>query len=243
MKLGAYKINNIPVSELQSVKVADLNGKAPFIMAEKMPAGYKDITCIENLHLYGTGLIGSTYGFKDWKCLQQLVKEQVNEKVKGDLVANWNKLNAKEKELACQYMLSKIPVAFVMALVPESADRLKLAMNFDLNNRKSRGHASGGTGRIQIVRLYLFEKFGAEKTFEIINDLVADRLLDLYEIGVEGTEESGTVGITDFLQARKKTPYSTTGLKKRKYKIVDGSPDTIGEVADKLTAILINGDY
>lgn len=243
MKLGAYKINNIPVSDMQSVNVADLNGKAPYIIAEKLPTGYKDITSIENLHTYGRELIGSNYGFKDWKCLQQEIKTFVTDKTKGDLNTNWNKLSAKEKLIACRYLLTKVTPAALSALVPDAQERKQIAMEYDQHNRMARGNASGGTGRIQVARLYLFEKLGAQNAFEILSDIIVDRLFEFYESGIEGTEENGRVGINDYIQARKKTPYSTTGLKKRKYKVVDGSGETMNDVADKLTAILTLGQY
>jgi hypothetical protein len=243
MKLGAYKINNTPVSDMQSVNVADLNGKAPYVIAEKLPTGYKDITSIENLHTYGRELIGSNYGFKDWKCLQQEVKNLVTDKTKGDLTANWNKLSAKEKLIASKYLLTKITPSALTTLVPNAQERQHIAMEYDLHNRKARGNASGGTGRIQVARLYLFEKLGAQNAFEVLSDIIVDRLFEFYESGIEGTEENGRVGINDYLQARKKTPYTTTGLKKRKYKIIDGSAETLSDVADKLTAILSHGHY
>jgi hypothetical protein len=243
MKLGAYKINNIPVSEMTSVNVADLKGKEPYLIAEKMPSGYKDISTIENMHLYGRALVGSTRYFMDWKCLQREIKILTLEKVKNDLNNNWNKLTLNEKLIVCNYMLSKIPPAIFSALVPDASERSKIAMQYDLNNRTARGNYSNGTGRIQAVRLYLFDKLGATSALEVLSEIVKDGLFQLYEGGTEGTEESGQVGINDYFLARKKTPYTNTGLKKQKYKVVDGSEDTIKEVADNLAEIINNGNY
>ena len=243
MKLGAYKINNIPVSEMESVNVADLKGKEPYMIAEKLPAGYKDISSIENMALYAKGLIGSSYGFNDWKCLQREIKSLVLDKVKNDLTANWNKLNQKEKVIACHYMLGKISPAAFSALIPDGFERSQVAMAYDQNNRKARGSWSGSSGRIQAVRLLLFEKLGPVNALEVLGDMVKDGLIELYEGGVEGTEEDGQVGINDFFLARKKTPYTTLGLKKRKYKVVDGSEEALKDVADNLAAIITNGTY
>lgn len=243
MKLGAYKINNIPVSEMQSVDVADLKGKEPYVIAEKLPAGYKEISSVENMALYGKGLIGSTYGFNDWKCLQREIKLLVLDKVKNDLTANWNKLNQKEKVIACHYMLGKISPSEFSVLIPDASERNHIAMAYDLNNRKARGNWSDASGRIQAIRLLLFKKLGPVNALEVLGDMVKDGLMELYEGGIEGTEEDGQVGINDFFLARKKTPYTTLGLKKRKYKVVDGSEDALKDVADNLANIITNGAY
>lgn len=243
MKLGAYKINNIPVSEMTSVNVSDLKGRQPYIIAEKIPSGYKDISSIENLHLYGKGLIGSTFGFRDWKCLQREIKLLIGEKVKNNLAANWSKLTATEKKIACEYLLGKILPEHFNALDFSTAERTRLSVEFDSNNRRARGNSAGDRGRVQAARIYMFEKLGPKNAFELLTDIVSDRLFELFEFGIEGTEEDGHLGIIDFIQARKKTPYSVKGLKKRKYKVVDGSKDTMTDVADNLTAILCNGQY
>jgi len=243
MKLGAYKINNIPVNELQNVEVAELNGKQPFVVADKLPAGYKDITSIVNFDLYGRSLVGSTRGFRDWKCLQREIKQLVMEKVKDDLTTNWSKLNTEEKLVACRYLLGRINAAVFSALVTDSAKRAAIVSEYDANNRKARGSWSGGSGRMHVLRLNLFEKLGKDNALEVIGEMTRDGLFQLYEGGIEGTEEDGQIGINDFFLARKKTPYSTTGLKKRKYKIEDGSGDSIKEVADYLAGIVTEGNY
>lgn len=243
MKLGAYKIDKIPVSEIQHISVADLNGKPAFVIAEKLPSAYKDITNIENLHTYGRGLIGSAEGFKDWKCLQREIKELVMTKVKNDLKENWNKLSQTEKQVACKYMLGKIPPDVFAALVPEAAERAAIAQEYDSNNRQARGSWSGSGGRTQAIKHLLYSKLGTRQAQEVIADMLKEGLFHLYEGGVEGTEEDGNIGINDFFQARKKTPYATNGLKKRKYQITDGSSDTVKELADKLSDIITKGTY
>ena len=243
MKLGAYKINSTPVSEMESVDVADLQGNAPFILAEKLPAAYKNISSIENFDLYGHGLIGSAEGFMDWKCLQREIKALVLDKVKDDLAGNWNKLNPKEKEIACKYLLGRISPAAFAAIVPDAGERSRIAQDYDQNNRKARGSRSSATGRMQAIRLLMFEKLGSAVALELIGEMVKEGLFELYEGGIEGSEEDGQTGINDFFLARKKTPYTTNGLKKRKYEITDGSGDNIKDLADRLANIVTNGIY
>lgn len=243
MKLAAYKINATPVSEMESVDVADLQGNKPYLVADKLPAAYKNISSIENFALYGPGLIGSTQGFMDWKCLQREIKALVMEKVKDDLTGNWNKLNQKEKYIACQYLLGRISPAAFSAIVPDAGERSRISMDYDLNNRKARGNRSSATGRIQAMRLLMFEKLGSAVALEVMSEMVKDGLFELYEGGIEGSEENGQTGINDFFLARKKTPYTTSGFKKRKYEIVDESGDSLKDLADRLADIVTNGTY
>lgn len=243
MKLGAYKINNTPVSELGSIEVASLNGNRPLLIASSLDSGYEDITSIENIHLYGRELIGSALGFKDWKCLQREIKTLVFAKTDNDLDTNWNALNAAEKIIACTYMLSKIPIAKLGATIPDASERMKIAIEFDFNNREARGSWSNKTGRIQIMRVYLFSKIGSVNAFEVLYDVVKDGLLELYEGGIEGTIEDGNLGINDFLLSRSGTFYSSDGLSERSYPIIDGSGNTLEDVANTLVDIASNGMY
>jgi hypothetical protein len=241
MKLGAYKINNTPVSNLATVEEASLNGNKPFIIVDNIPAGYQDITSIENMHTYGTALIGTTIGFKDWKCLQREIKVLVFDAVDNDLDANWNNLNNNEKLIACQYMLSKIPVSKLAATLPDPAVRMSYAIEFDLNNRRARGSWLNGTGRTEIMRIYLFSKIGSENALLVFHEAVRDGLIELYEGGVEGTEEDGNIGIIDFILSR--VGYSEDGLSTRNYPVIDGSGDTMEDVAEALANIALNGIY
>lgn len=243
MKLGAYKINGVPVSELGSVEITSLNGSKAFIMAASLSSSYEDITSIENLHMYGPELIGSVTGFKDWKCLQREIKTLVLAKVDNDIDANWNSLNANEKLITCYYILNKVPPAKFGATVPDNSERTRIAIEYDFNNRQARGSWSNVTGRIQIMRVYLFGKIGPVNALEVFYDVVKDGLLELYEGGIEGTVEDGNLGINDFILARSGTFYSSDGLAEREYPIVDGSGDTLEDVANTLVGIVSNGMY
>jgi hypothetical protein len=243
MKLGAYKINNIPVSDMESFNVDDLNGNPAYVVAGTLPSGYEDVSSIGNFHLYGRELIGTAVGFKDWKCLQREIKALVLAKVSDDLDANWNNLDAVEKLIACLYILSRVPAAKFGATVPDASQRVTIAIEYDFNNRQARGSWSNITGRIQIMRVYLFGKIGAVNALEVFYDVVKDGLLELYEGGIEGTLEDGNLGINDFLLARSGTFYSSDGLADRSYPIVDGSGDTMEEVANALVGISSNGIY
>jgi hypothetical protein len=241
MKLGAYKINNIPVSDLETFTLDDLQGNQPYVVANTLPSGYQDITSVENFHTYGEALIGSAFGFKDWKCLQREIKELVLEIVDGDLNLNWNNLSDDEKLIACHYMLSKVPAARLAATIPDPADRMKLGIEFDVNNRRARGSWLNATGRIQIMRIYLFGKIGTDNALLVFHDVVRDGLLELFEGGIEGTEEDGNIGIIDFLLSR--AGYSVDGLTTRSYPVIDGSGDTLADAANALAEIATNGMY
>lgn len=243
MKLGSYKINNIPVSNSETYNVADLNGNAPYMVANTLSADYEEITSIENFNRFGLSLIGSAITFMDWKCLQREIKALILTKVDNDIDLNWNNLNANEKLIACNFILSKIPPAKFGATVPDAAERMKIAIQFDFNNRQARGSWSNVTGRIQILRVYLFGKIGATNALEVFYDVVKDGLLELYEGGIEGTIEDGNLGINDFLLARSGTFYSSDGLRTRTYPVIDGSDDDMEDVANAMVNILSNGIY
>jgi hypothetical protein len=243
MKLGAYKINGTPVSGMESIVIDDLNGNDPYVIAGSLPAGYEDITTITNLNQYGPSLIGSAAGFRDWKCLQREIKALILAKVDDDLDANWNELDAAEKLIACNYILSRVPAAKFAAVVTDATQRINIAVQYDFNNRQARGSWSNVTGRIQIMRVFLFGKIGPVNALEVFYDVVKDGLLELYEGGIEGTLEDGNLGINDFLLARSGTFYSSDGLTERSYAIVDGSGDTLEDVANALVNIASNGIY
>ncbi len=241
MLLGAYKINNVPVSEIGSCLDSDLNGNSPFIISDSIPAGYEDITSIANLDMYGRGLIGTTFGFRDWKCLQREIKALVLDVVDNDIDANWNNLSADEKLIACKYILSRIPLAKFGATVPNATQRMLIATEYDFNNRQARGSWTSATGRIQAMRIYLFSKIGTVNALEVLYDVVQDGLIELYEGGIDGTIEDGNIGINDFILSR--AGYSVDGLTTRSYPILDGSGDSLEDVADGLIEIAANGMY
>ena len=243
MKLGAYKINNVPVSDLAQVALNDLNGNPRFLAAGSLPQGYQDISSIENWNSFGPDLIGTATGFMDWKCLQREIKELANVIVNNDYDANWNNLNADEKLIVCNYLLSKVPPAKFGATVTNAAQRMQIALNFDLNNRRARGNWQSGTGRVEIMRVFLFGKLGKASALETFRDVVKEGLLELYEGGIEGSVEDGLEGINDFLLARSGTSYASTGLAGRNYSVIDGSGNSISDVANAMVAIASDGMY
>jgi hypothetical protein len=217
--------------------------KESHMVADVLPADYTDISSIENWDKYGPGLVGSAFGFKDWKCLAREIRTLVENKTGNDLDTNWNALNAAEKMIACNYMLSKVPGAKFAALVPDAEQRMNIALSFDVNNREARGSWLKATGRIQMLRIYLFSKIGSENALSTFYDVVKEGLLELYEGGIAGTIEDGNPGINDFLLARSGTPYSSNGLAGRNYPVIDGSGDSLEDVSLAMVNITNNGIY
>ena len=208
-----------------------------------LPADYTDISSIENWDKYGRNLIGSAFGFKDWKCLAREIRLLVEEKTDNDLDANWNELSNEEKLIACNYMLSRVPGAKFAELVPDAEERMNIALGFDVNNREARGSWLKATGRIQVLRIYLFSKIGSENALKTFYETVKEGLLELYEGGIAGTVEDGNPGINDFLLARSGTVYASNGLSGRDYPVTDGSGDTLEDVALAMVNITNNGMY
>jgi hypothetical protein len=244
MKLLAYEINGNAVGiDLSSWSIEDLNGNAPFIVSNSTETGYRDISSVENWDEYGLGLIGSAVTFKDWKCLQREIKTLADAIVVNDYDTNWGNLNAAEKLIVCNYLLSKVTPTNFGATVPDATERTAIAISFDFNNRKARGSYSDSTGRVQAMRIYLFSKVGTADALETFRDVVSGSLLELYEGGIEGTVEDGIEGINDFFLSRAGTSYESTGLTTRSYAIVDGSGDTLTDVANAMVGISSNGLY
>jgi hypothetical protein len=239
MKLGQY--NNW--TEATNTYVDSTEPKAPHIVANTLPADYSDISSIENWAKYGPGLVGTVAGFRDWKCLQREIKFIAFDIVDDDFNANWNNLNTNEKQITCNYLLSSVPPAKFGETFPDASDRLNVSINFDLNNRRARGNWQSGTGRVEIMRVYLFGKVGKMNALLTLQDAVQEGLLELYEGGIEGTLEDGIPGINDFILSRAGTEYETTGLASRGYPIVDGSSDTLATVASTLVDISTFGLY
>jgi hypothetical protein len=241
MLLGAYKINNLPVSEIGSYADSELNGNSPFIVSNTLPPEYQGITSIENFDRYGRGLIGTIYGFRDWKCLQREIKALVLDITNNDIDTNWNNLSEDEKLIASKYILSRIPPQKFISIVPDPAKRFQIATEFDFNNRQARGSWTSPSGRVQAMRIYLFSKVGTVNALEVLYDVVRDGLVELYEGGIDGTVEDGNIGINDFILSR--AGYSADGLTTRAYPVIDGSGDTLQDVADALIEISMNGMY
>lgn len=239
MKLGQYN-NWVEETNRYSGTPKDTH-----VVADNLPADYTDISSLENWDKYGEKLLNSNpvYGFKDWKCLQREMKTLAIAKVSNDFNANWDNLNANEKMIVCKYLLSLVPPAKFAATVTDANERIKISIDFDLNNRRARGNWQTGTGRAQILRSYLFGKIGKANALLALVDAVKDGLLELYEGGIEGTVEDGVIGINDFILARTGTVYETTGLAARGYAIVDGSGDTLQDVANAMISISHDGMY
>lgn len=217
--------------------------KDSHVAAASLASDYTDISSIENWAKFGPQLVGNFFGLKDWKCLQREIKTLALQKVSNDFNANWNVLNANEKQIVCNYLLSLVPPAKFAQTITDANERTAVSIEFDLNNRRARGNWQSGTGRAQILRVFLFGKIGKDNALYALVDVVKDGLLELYEGGIEGTEEDGVTGINDFLLARTGTVYEDTGLAKRSYPVVDGSGDSLQDVAESMVQIASNGMY
>jgi hypothetical protein len=217
--------------------------KAPHVVVNALPAGYTDVSGIVNWAKYGPELVGTATGFMDWKCLQREIRALADAIVDNDYDANWNSLDSAEQLIVCNYLLSRVPAARFASTVTNAAERMQISIGFDLNNRRARGNWQSGTGRVEIMRVFLFGKIGKDNALAVFRDAVTDGLLELYEGGVEGSEEDGIEGVNDFLLARTGTSYAATGLAARSYPVIDGSSDNMISVGNALVAIASQGLY
>lgn len=66
--LQAYKINNIPITQIPNWSISMLDGNASFIVSDILKPNYEDVSSITNWKLYG-------YRLKDYNYIRDRIKE------------------------------------------------------------------------------------------------------------------------------------------------------------------------
>lgn len=195
-----------------------------------------DISSIINWDLYAPRVVGSFTNMRDEKCIQREIKA-----IAGDIPANWGTFSSDEKEVLIKWCTSSVAPLDFGTMYPDADDRKLISMAFDSRNTEAR------VKRYQAVRMYLFGKLGTASGLATLIAATKESLIELYEGGVEGTVEDGVEGLLDFIEGRAGTSYASgqtvEGLPHRGYSVVDGSGDTLQDVADAASAILLNGLY
>ena len=104
--LCAYVINGSPVNEINQYEVHQLNGNEPFVAADTVPAGYQDISSIDNWSKYGnnTG--------KDYKYIRVQIYTLV-------VTLGWANLSIAEKTIASIYFVVDTLQRLEVHTIPE----------------------------------------------------------------------------------------------------------------------------
>jgi len=90
MKLQAYLLNNVPLSEYGSWSSSEISGP-PFIVGETISSNYSDISSILNWSKYGTSL-------KDYSYVRERIKELTYS-------IGFNNLTTEEKIISSKYFV------------------------------------------------------------------------------------------------------------------------------------------
>jgi hypothetical protein len=93
--LLAYKINNIPLTQINNWSISQLDGNLPFIVNDVLMEDYEDISSIKNWDLYGTKI-------KDFIYNRDRIKELTN-------TIGFNNLSLDEKIISAKYFLVDKP--------------------------------------------------------------------------------------------------------------------------------------
>lgn len=209
--------------------------------ADAAPIGYTETARIEDWHTYGIHLVGNVSGFMDWKCLQSEIEQTADDLTSGDYDANWGALSTSEQELVCRYVLTNVSGNKFVATFPDEIERMQIQLAYDEQSTDAR------IRRYRQMRMHLFAKIGTANSLQVLKDVVKESLVELFEGGIKSVSTSGVVGVNDFILSTSGTPYDGTGtidgLTLRGYSVIDGSGDTIADVANQLVDIVDHGNY
>lgn len=220
MKLGAFKLDNIPVSELQSYSTNDLNGNPAYIFAENLSSSYADITTIENLSEHGhhTG--------RDYK----FIRSEINTLYDS---STWSELSDDEKSVCSIYFICSPTEAADVHDVPT---RVAYGELFHINSVESR------MKRISRAMSEARTRIQQSDVQELIDDLESSNLLDTYiTFGREGTIEGDPEGLFDWVESRAGTSFDGIGMSSKSY-TVEGYSD-MSDFTVYIMDIIKTGNY
>lgn len=230
-KLLAYTIDDKTVgSELSSWHVSDLNGNEPFkiiISGATIPDGYRDISSIENWHLFGDNVVN------DYLIIKNSIKELVAE-------LGWVSLSNVERDVVIEYYAYESASDAVMHIMVTKGYTLNQAQLY-LVQQWHRHHGKVVYACKQrwyyaklIIPIYLSFNDG-EDLFSVVESL-AFAYNDMGKLGMNYGDR--TNGIMDFIEST--NAYVDNGLCERGYAVLTGTCD---DLVQDLKDVLINGMY
>lgn len=218
-KLCAYIINGSPINELDQYEKYQLNGNPPFVSEDIVPAGYQDISTINNWDKYG---LATGYDYK-------YVRIQIYILV---TTIGWTNLSIAEKTIASiWFVVVKSQRDEVHTLEEQKA-------NGRTHHEKSRQNRYDRHTAALMDVYNRLEKADAQSVLKRLED---SNLLHLYiEYGIEGTASGDIEGIMDYVNSVAGTSFALNGLIEETYIPVEG---TLTDLKVALNDIIINGNY
>lgn len=243
MKLGALKIGELNVLTCGTFTNEQSGDNESFVVADTLSSLYEDISSIENWHNIGAPLVGKFYGFKDWKCIRNEIKNIVYDtfEVVGNITDgdwyNWeNQFTQNEREIISVYLLNKIPLSKLIGLYGNNPTKFnELAKEFDENSTLAR------RARLQAGRIFVFNHLTISDAMKVVNEVNLFNLYVGYLQGIESLATDGYEGIMDYAANTVGTTYETNGIWKNFTTTKTGI--TKQQFSDSLVGILSNGLY
>ena len=206
-----------------------------------IPAGFTDVTTIDNLGKVAVNNIGASW-IKDWKKIRSEIKALAisitgNSNIPAWTEAQWNLFTDSEKVILANFLPNKIPVAYLIAL--QVAGLIVISdcgLYFDTNSKVAR------RSRWEACRIVVMGSFAAVDSMTTIQWQVLaftnaswPNSVDLsmaYINGYESQAEDFRYGLIDYVD----NELRASGLTP-----INGQ--TLTQVCDTLLAILEDGTY
>jgi hypothetical protein len=229
MKLLIYKINNIPLNQLDYYNISDLNNNPAYIDIEdndSIPNNYSDITSIKNWHIYSNNMS------RDFNFFKLRIIELVN-------IIGWYNLTDEEKDIVIEYVAYDNDTDKVVYLMSNGYS-MQDAQMFLLNtwHKHFQKNITCFKDRwmycIKITMMFI-SRTDAEDLFETL-----DRLIYYYtDTGRLGKNfGDGNDGIMDYINST--NGFNGQGLAENGYQINNGGASAFIFV---LNEILAQGKY
>ena len=168
--LLAYKINNIPLTQINNWSISQLDGNLPFIVNDVLMEDYEDISSIKNWDLYGTKI-------KDFIYNRDRIKELTN-------TIGFNNLSLDEKIISAKYFLVDKPDRDSVLSEDDQKKYWQNLVVFSQNSRQIRW---------EIAKSYISYELTpqnssdlAKSTSELCNDYINYNIITKTKDGISG---------------------------------------------------------
>ncbi len=243
LKLIGYDLVTNVYTDPNTGKVENLPSSAICVSDTILP-GYEDISTIENWNKYGVENIGDVVGFKDWMCLRSAIKPLILA-ICGEDFMNWDNLNTEQKQVALNFLPTKIIDAkgsdFSMTQTGGLYHGKLILDNYQSLSEKARSNRLKTFGDFGYYGLGKDQGLQLERQFQV---LALDK--SYIQRGVLFLAEDTVDGLGDWVLGT--NGFGVIGLKPQllagTYNLLPGFPYTVADFCDVLAHnILENGIY